>query len=188
MKAAIIGSSNLKLNGMAERNVIQVANVLEGLGYDVTIFTPPCYLENHNSPLEGNFLVNTDIFKMDLFARKSLLKLTNGRSVGMIGLFSFGIFYNQLMNYDLYYFVNPDILFSKMSRYFYKHDIHPTIILGNHGTYFEYLNRKLLGSPFIRILDKIIFPYMKRVDVRFGKTFESRIFIRIFEYFHIGKP
>ena len=96
MKAAIIGSSNLGLNGMAERNVIQVADILEHLGYDVTIFTPPDYMNREINSLEMKFDINTEIFKMDLFARKLFLKLTNGRSVGMIGLFSFDMFYNRL--------------------------------------------------------------------------------------------
>jgi glycosyltransferase involved in cell wall biosynthesis len=166
MKAAIIGSSNLGLNGMAERNIIQVADILEQIGYDVTIFTPPNYKENESDSVKMKYNINTEIFKTDIFARKSFLKLTNGRSVGMIGLTSFNIFYKQLINYDLYYFVNPDILFLKMTEYFYKHNIHPSIILGNHGTYVEYLNRKFLGKPLIKLLNKIIFPYIKRLDIK----------------------
>ena len=166
MKAAIIGSSNLGLNGMAEHNVIQVADILDQMGYEVTIFTPPNYKEKDSNIVKMKYNINTEIFKMDLFARKSFLKLTNGRSVGIIGLTSFDIFYKQLINFDLYYFVNPDILFLKMTKYFYKHNIHPSIVLGNHGTYTEYLNRKFLGKSLIRLLNKVIFPYMKRLDIK----------------------
>ena len=102
MRAAIIGSSNLDLNGMAEKNVIQMAEILSNQGYDVTIFTLPD--NNKNIILNGKFTVNSNIFKMDLFARKTFIRLTDGRSAGLIGLFSFDLFSRELMNYDLYYF------------------------------------------------------------------------------------
>ena len=128
MRAAIIGSSNLSLNGIAERNVIQMAEILSNQGYEVTIFTPPDNEKNIISNKE--FIVNSNIFRMDLFARKTLINLTGGRSTGLIGLFSFDLIYKQLINYDLYYFASPDILFARMAAYFYRNNMHPEIILG----------------------------------------------------------
>ena len=164
MRAAIIGSSNLSLNGIAERNVIQMAEILSNQGYEVTIFTPPDNEKNIISNKE--FIVNSNIFRMDLFARKTLINLTGGRSTGLIGLFSFDLIYKQLINYDLYYFASPDILFARMAAYFYRNDMHPEIILGNQGTYFEYLNRKFMVRPVIKVLNKIIFGYLNRIDLK----------------------
>ena len=164
MRAAIIGSSNLDLNGMAEKNVIQMAEILSNQGYDVTIFTLPD--NNKNIILNGKFTVNSNIFKMDLFSRKTFIRLTDGRSAGLIGLFSFDLFSRELMNYDLYYFPNPSIMFARMSRYFYRNNMHPKIILGNQGTYFEYLNRKFMERPVINILNRIILGYLNRIDLK----------------------
>ena len=164
MRAAIIGSSNLSLNGIAERNVIQMAEILNNHRYEVTIFTPPGNEKNVISNKE--FIVNSNIFRMDLFARKTLINLTGGRSTGLIGLFSFDLIYKQLINYDLYYFASPDILFARMAAYFYRNNMHPEIILGNQGTYFEYLNRKFMERPVIKVLNKIIFGYLNRIDLK----------------------
>ncbi len=164
MKAAIIGSSNLHLNGIAERNVVQLADALGKQGYEVTIFIPPDYDKNNDTNLP--YKINSSIFRMDMFARKTFIKITNGRSVGLIGLFSFDLFYKELLGYDLYYFTNPDILFAKMSKYFYRNGKHPLIILGNQGTYFEYLNRKFLEKPVIGMLNSIVFPYLNRIDLK----------------------
>ncbi len=164
MKAAIIGSSNLGLNGIAERNVIQIAESLAEKGYEVTIFTPPDY-DNDNIP-SGKFRVNRTIYRMDMFARKTFIHLTNGISVGLIGLFSFDLFYKELIDYDLYYFTSPNMLFARMSRYFYRNQKHPVIIVGNQGTYFEYLNRKFMEKPVINLLNSIIFHYLNRIDLK----------------------
>lgn len=164
MRAAIIGSSNLGLNGIAERNVIQIAESLTEKGYEVTIFTPPDY-DNDHTPT-GTLRVNRTIFRMDMFARKTFIKLTNGISVGLIGLFSFELFYKDLTDYDLYYFTSPNMLFARMSRYFYRNHKQPIIILGNQGTYFEYLNRKFMEKPVINLLNSIIFHYLTRIDLK----------------------
>ncbi len=164
MRAAIIGSSNLGLNGIAERNVIQMAEIINGQGYDVTIFTPPGNNKNINT--NGEFTVNTNAFKMDLFARKTFINLSGGRTAELIGLFSFDLIYKELTNYDLYYFASPSILFAKMSKYFYTNNMHPKIILGNQGTYFEYLNRKFMEKPLINILNRLIFGHLNRIDLK----------------------
>ncbi len=166
MKAAIIGSSNLGKNGLAEKNIKQIAETLDQLGYDVTIFTP-AYPMGDNVKFKGSSCtINTNVFNFDLFARKSILKLSNGISVGLIGLFSFDLIYKNFVDYDLYYFANPDVMFSRMTRYFYLHNKKPIIILGNHGTYFEYLRRRRIEQPLIKLFNIIIFRHLNRVDVR----------------------
>ena len=166
MKAAIIGSSNLGKNGLAEKNIKQIAETLEQLGYDVTIFTP-AYPMGDNIKLKGSgYTINTNAFNFDLFAKKSVLGLSNGISVGLIGLFSFDLIYRKFIDYDLYYFANPDVMFSKMTRYFYLHNKKPIIILGNHGTYFENLSRRGIEKPFVKLFNIIIFKHINRLDVR----------------------
>lgn len=165
MKAAIIGSSNLRKNGLAEKNVIQVANTLTQLGFNVTIFTPE-YSSDIVDNTKIEYQINTDIFKKDIFANKAILQLTKDRSVGIVGLFSFNLIYKQLINFDLYYFTDPNIMFAKLIKYFYLNNKHPEIILGNHQTYFEYLKRKKFNRPIISLLNYMIFPYMNRLDVR----------------------
>jgi hypothetical protein len=166
MKAAIIGSSNLGKNGLAEKNIKQIAETLDQLGYDVTIFTP-AYPMGDNIKFNGsNCTINTNVFNFDLFAKKSLLKLSNGISVGLIGLFSFDLIYKKFVDYDLYYFANPDVMFSRMTRYFYLHNKKPVIILGNHGTYFEYLSRRRIEKPLIKLFNMIIFKNLNRIDIR----------------------
>lgn len=166
MKAAIIGSSNLGKNGLAERNIRQIAETLDQLGYSVMIFTPAHPMGDNIKFSGSHCTINTNIFKYDLFARKSILKWSNGISVGLIGLFSFDLMYKQLVDYDLYYFANPDVMFSRMARYFYLHDKHPLIILGNHGTYFEYLNRRIIEKPLIKLFNTFVFKYLNRIDIK----------------------
>ena len=89
MRAAIIGSSNLSLNGIAERNIIKMAEIVSSQGYDITIFTPPD--NNKNIIPSREFTVNSDIFKMDIFARKTFINLSGGKTAGFIGLFSFDL-------------------------------------------------------------------------------------------------
>ena len=179
MRAAIIGSSNLSLNGIAERNIVKIAEIISNQGYDVTIFTPPD--NNKNISFKGEFTVNTNVFKMDLFARKTVINLSGGRTVGLIGLFSFDLIYQELMDYDLYYFASPGILFAKMSKYFYMNNMHPKIILGNQGTYFEYLNRKFMRKSIIHILNRIIFGYLNRIDlkIQIQNNFQKDFYIKL---------
>lgn len=182
MRAAVIGSSSLSLNGIAERNVIQMAEILSNQGYDVTVFTPP----DNDKTFQSNvkFFVNSDIFRMDIFASQTIYRLSGGRSSGFIGLFSFDLIYKKLIGYDLYYFASPGIIFARMSAYFYRNNIHPKIILGNQGTYFEYLNRKFLEKPVIKMLNSIIFHYLNRIDLRIQV---QNKFQRDF-YRHLGVP
>ncbi len=168
-KAAIIGSQSLEFNGGAERNVLQVAKILNSIGYDVTVFTPTKF-DNKNMDIDTSFFhYNNTAFNRDLFGKKFILKITGGISIGFIGVLSFKYIFSQIKGYDLYYFVNPNFLFGKSMKYFYFNNTHPDVILGNHGTYFEILERKLYRKPLLHILNFLIFYYAKR------KTFKIQI-------------
>ncbi len=167
--AAIIGSQSMEFNGGAERNVLQIAKILNSLGYEVTVFAPPRF-DNKNIDIDTSFFTyNNTVFNRDIFAKKPILKITGGISIGFVGLLSFKYIFSIIKNYDLYYFVNPNFLFGKSMKYFYYNDMHPKIILGNHGTYFEILNRKLYRKPLLHILNFLIFYYAKR------KTFKIQV-------------
>ena len=168
-KAAIIGTQSLEFNGGAERNILQVAKILNSIGYEVTIFVPNIF-DNKNINIDTSFFkYNNTTFNRDLFGKKFILKITGGISIGFIGLFSFKCILERIKNYDLYYFANPNILFGKSMKYFYLNNINPQIILGNHGTYFEILDKKLYRKPLMHILNFIIFYYAKR------KTFKIHV-------------
>ena len=96
MRAAIIGSSNLSLNGVAERNIIKMAEIVSSQGYDITVFTPPD--NNKNIIPSREFTVNSNIFKMDIFARKTFINLSGGKTAGFIGLFSTNNIQNPICN------------------------------------------------------------------------------------------
>ena len=165
-RAAIIGSQSLEFNGETERNVIQVAKIIHSLGYDVTIFTPVNF-ENKGKKIDSSFFAyNSTAFNRYFFGKKFILKITHGLSIGLIGALSFRDIFNKIKNYDLYYFVNPNFLFSKSMKYFYLNNTHPEIILGNHGTYFEILDRKLYRKPLLRVLNFLIFYYAKRNTIK----------------------
>ena len=161
-RAAIIGSQSLEFNGGAERNVVQVAKILHSLGYEVTVFAPTKF-DNKNIDIDTSlFIYDNTTFNKDLFGRKTMLKLTRGISIGFIGVLSFRYIFSRIKNYDLYYFVNPNFLFGKSMKYFYFNNMHPEIILGNHGTYFEILDVKLSRKPLLHALNFLIFYYAKR--------------------------
>jgi glycosyltransferase involved in cell wall biosynthesis len=180
-RAAIIGSASLEFNGGAERNVLQIAKVLTSIGYEVTVFTPrPVNIKNAFIDT-SYFNYVTTAFNMDLFGSKTMLRITHGTSIGFIGMFSFNNIYKYIKGFDLYYFVNPNFLFARAVKYFYLQNKHPEIILGNHGTYFEILNRKFIEKPIISILNNMIFPYATRntIKVQVQNNFQHNFYRRL---------
>ena len=157
MKALIIGSSNLEFNGGGERNGSQVAEILSNIGFDVTYMGSGAPFER-KSNIKPNFNYIKDAFYFDLFSNSKIMKMSDGASMGLIGLLSFKKIWNMIKGYDLYYFVTPDIIFSKAIKNFKKYDCDPVIILANHGSYFEILKSKntLLGTLIKMVMDTII--------------------------------
>ncbi len=179
MKAAIIGSAALEYNGGAERNAVQIASILKSLGYDVTLFTPEPSEIKENVKVDFNYVNNA--FNGDIFANKSINEISKGISIGFIGLFSFKNIYEKIKGYDLYYFVNPNFLFCNSLKYFHKNNAKPEVILGNHGTYFEILNKKFYKKILSNLLTLIIFRYLKtnttkiQVQNDFQKNFYKKL-------------
>ncbi len=181
MKAAVIGSADLESNGGAEINVIQMANVLSQLGYEVTVFGSGSLNNNNSNNIDININYRKDAFKYNIFANEFILKHTNGISMGLIGLFSFKNIYENIKGFDLYYFVNPNFLFGKTIKYLLRDNKHPEVILGNHGTYFELFHRKYFSRMLIPILNHILFKDIKRYKIKtqVQNTFQKEFYQRL---------
>ncbi len=179
MKAAIIGSAALEYNGGAERSATQIAYILKSLGYDVTLFSPEPFEIKENIKVDFSYINN--VFNGDIFANKFINKISNGVSIGFVGLFSFKNIYEKIKGYDLYYFMNPNFLFYKSLKYFHKNNVKPEIILGNHGTYFEILNKKFYKKIFSGILTSIIFKYIKSnaIKIQVQNDFQEKFYERL---------
>ncbi len=116
------------------------------------------------APFERKKDVKTDFnyiknaFYFDMFSNSKIMRISDGSSMGLIGLLSFKKIWNMIKGYDLYYFVTPDIIFSKAVKNFKKYDYDPVIILANHGSYFEILRSKntLFGTLIKMVMDTII--------------------------------
>ncbi|WP_061950908.1 hypothetical protein [Acidiplasma cupricumulans] len=110
MRALIIGSADLKYDGGGERNAVQIAEILMRMGYDVTLMGSGYpFIRKNNVNVKFNYIENA--FSDDIFSNRHLMKLTNGISMGFIGLFSFNKIWEKIKDYDLYYFVTPNFIF-----------------------------------------------------------------------------
>ncbi len=127
------------------------------MGFDVTYMGSGAPFER-KSDIKVNFNYIKDAFYFDLFSNSKIMRITEGSSMGLIGLLSFKKIWNLIKGYDLYYFVTPDIIFSKAVKNFKKYDYNPVVILANHGTYFEILKskNKFLGTFIKMAMDTII--------------------------------
>lgn len=122
------------------------------MGFEVTYLGSGSPFERKNI-VNVNFNYIKDAFYFDFFSNSKIMKMTDGSSMGLIGSFSFKKIWNIIKDYDLYYFVTPDIIFSKAVKNFKKYNYDPVIILANHGTYFEILKSKNnFFSNFLRII------------------------------------
>ncbi len=92
------------------------------------------------------------------------MEKSNGLSIGLIGLFSYKKIWNIVKDYDLYYFQEPNFLFSGFMKYYNKYKKNYKVILGNHGTFFEILKSKdnYFYNIIIKMLAKIIFKHANK--------------------------
>jgi glycosyltransferase involved in cell wall biosynthesis len=178
-KLAILGVTDLEYDGGGERNAVQFANVASRLGYDVTIYGGGCYFERSKVVNLVNAKYIRNAFSFDFFARKSIIRLTRGISIGLVGLFGFGRIWNIVSSHDVYYFQNPNFMFKRFIESSRKQGKSPLIILANHGTYFE-----ILSSPGLRILSwaesaisRIIFKEVPRdIEVQAQNAFQYEFY------------
>ena len=157
MKALILGSSDLEFDGGGERNAIQTAGILMEMGYDVTLMGSglPFKRKDH---VDVKFKYIPSAFGHDIFSNKKLMNITNGISMGFVGMISLKKIWKMIRGYDLYVFQTPDFLFKNSVRMFKKYGYSPKIILENHGSYFEILDQyKLFGNLLKIVMNRFIF-------------------------------
>ncbi len=157
MKALILGSSDLEFDGGGERNAIQTANILLQMGYDVTLMGSglPFKRKDH---VDVKFRYIPSAFGNDIFSNAKLMNITNGISMGFVGLFSFRKIWQLIQGYDLYVFQTPNFLFMNAVKMFNKYGYTPKIILENHGSYFEILDQyRLLRNLLKIVMNRLIF-------------------------------
>lgn len=165
MKAAIIDLGNIDFVESREICINQIAEILINCDYNVTIFKDRKIKENdRNDNLNIKYMNNVSIHRV--FNNKFELGRINTLLANLIYLFSFKKICNQINDYDLYYFVKPNLLFSKSIKYFLKQKKNPEIILGNLGTYFEFLNNKFLSKLLIPIFNNMFLSRIKRFKIK----------------------
>lgn len=167
MRAAIIGNANLDYAGGAERSVKQMAQILSDNGYSVTIFSVDYMKHDIDKSVVKPFYEEINAFSFDIFSNKKLIKVSNGISMGFIGLISFWKIWEIIDGYDLYYFPYPSILLGNFLKYSYRLGKRPQIIIANHGTYFEILESKKVIKKLLRDkLTRMIFGYVGKLNVK----------------------
>jgi len=148
------------------------------MGFEVTYLGSGSPFERKNN-VNVNFNYIKDAFYFDFFSNSKIMKMTDGSSMGLIGSFSFKKIWNIIKDYDLYYFVTPDIIFSKAVKNFRKYNYDPIIILANHGTYFEILKSKNnFFSNFLKLVfDTIILrKAIGRITVQSQNNFQEKYY------------
>ena len=178
MRALIIGSADLKYDGGGERNAVQIAEILMRMGYDVTLMGSGYpFIRKNNVNVKFNYIENA--FSDDIFSNRHLMKLTNGISMGFIGLFSFNKIWEKIKGYDLYYFVTPNFIFRNAVKKFARLDKPPAVILANHGSYFEILdNHKFFGNLIKYILNIMIFSGITgKISVQAQNIYQKNFYI-----------
>ncbi len=133
------------------------------MGYDVTVVGAGAPFERVTD-IKTDFNYIKNAFNFSIFERKFLMEKSNGLSIGFIGMLSYKKIWNIVKDYDLYYFQEPNFLFSGFMKYYNKYKKNYKVILGNHGTFFEILKSKnnYFYNIIIKILAKIIFKHANK--------------------------
>lgn len=166
LKLAIIGSMNLEFAGGGEENAKDIAELFTRQGYDVTLFGAGIPRGYDGKIKEYNFNYIPSAFPFDIMASGTVLKVSNILSMGLIGIYTSKQIYEKIKGFDVYYFISPTIMFRTVGYRLIKEG--KTIILGNHGTFFEVLDT--LGTfsrAYSRILTKLIFHKFLKHNVNF---------------------
>ncbi|MEM3908374.1 MAG: glycosyltransferase family 4 protein, partial [Nitrososphaerota archaeon] len=164
MNVAIVGSPDLEFSGGTQINVIQLATLLSRSGFKVTIFGSGTYFVRREVVLEDGIEYRKNAFNLDPFAWRTVQRISKGVSEPLIGMFSSRYIYKKIKGYRIYYFTAPKfVLYS-----FLKHSSHKEkVIVGNHGTYIEYLSSKksFISKSLLNLFDSIFLKYIKRNDI-----------------------
>ncbi len=157
---------NLEFAGGGEANARDIAELFERQGYDVTLFGAGIPGGYETKPGKYSFNYIPDAFTFDIMATGAVLKLSHILSVGLIGIYTSNRIYEKIKDFDVYYFVSPTILFRNVGYRLMKEG--KTVILGNHGTYFEVLDMYGFASKaYSKILTNIIFHKLLKHKMKF---------------------
>ena len=168
MKAAVIGSANLEHNGGGERNALQAARILSELGYEVSIFGGGSEFDRVvQSDFGKGIRYVRSAFRSDIVSTGLVMKLSRGFSLGLIGFHTGKRFWNELMDFDLYYFTFPGMLFRSIGLRLLSAGKQESIILANHGTYYEILKSRdsVVSSTLSKLLDSYILKPFSRAGI-----------------------
>ncbi|MCL4312108.1 MAG: glycosyltransferase family 4 protein [Candidatus Thermoplasmatota archaeon] len=163
---AIVGSMNLEFAGGGEANARDIAELFVRQGYDVTLFgtgIPKGYEEKAG---EYIFHYVPSAFTFDIMATGPVLKISHILSMGLTGLYTYNRIYEKIKDFDVYYFISPTIMFRNVGYRLMKEG--KTVILGNHGTFFEVLDMYGFASKaYSKILTKMIFRKLLKNKMKF---------------------
>lgn len=182
MKLAIIGSMNLEFAGGGEENAKDIADLLVHQGYDVTLFGSGIPRGYGGEIKKYNFHYVPSAFPFDIMASGTVLKVSNILSMGLIGIYTSRQIYEKVRGFDVYYFTSPTIMFRTVGYRLIREG--KTVILGNHGTFFEVLDTLgRLSRAYSRILTKLIFHKFLKTGVKFfvhtQNKFQSQYYRKI---------
>ena len=166
MKLAIVGSMNLEFAGGGEANARDIAELFVRQGYDVTLFGAgiPKGYETKAGKYSFNYV--PDAFTFDIMATGPVLKFSHILSMGLIGIYTYNRIYEKIKDFDVYYFVSPTLLFRNVGYRLMKEG--KTVVLGNHGTYFEVLDMYGFASKaYSKILTTMIFHKLLKNKMKF---------------------
>ena len=153
MKVAIIGALNIEHRGGGEANAVMFANLLSNKGFQVKYFGSGLPVDNspHQKIISVNFDYEASAFSYDIMANPFILRSSRLLSLGLIGLNNFRKTLKKIEGFDLYYFQNPTYLARKLIPLLIRQG--SSVIIANHGTYFEYLCNS--NYRLFRIIGKV---------------------------------
>ena len=97
---------------------------------------------------------------------KNKMKFSHILSMGLIGIYTYNRIYEKIKDFDVYYFVSPTLLFRNVGYRLMKEG--KTVVLGNHGTYFEVLDMYGFASKaYSKILTTMIFHKLLKNRMKF---------------------
>ncbi len=157
---------NIEFAGGGETNARDIAELFVRKGYDVTLFgsgMPSGYKLNHN---KYAFKYEPNAFTFDIMAKGTVLKISHILSMGLIGTYTYNRIYEKIKDFDIYYFISPTIIFRNVGYKLMREG--KTVILGNHGTFFEVLDMYgFLSKAYSKILTTLIFHKLLKKKMKF---------------------
>ena len=179
IRLAIVGSPDLEFYGGTQINVIQLANFLSQHGYEVTAFGSGTYFKRREVKLGNGIRYYPNSFRFDPFAWEPVLKASSGVSEPLIGLFTSRKVAKTVGIFDIYYFTAPKFVLYALSKYVIGDK---PLIIGNHGTYIEYLSSKsdFLSKSLLNLFDSIFLKYagMKNTIIHAQNNLQMEHYIK----------